>query len=397
MDNEPLKGIRVIDLSRILAGPYCTMLLGDMGAEVFKVEQPGSGDGSRQWGPPWIGSESAYYLSVNRNKKSLTLNLKNPEAQDILRQLIDHADIVVENFKPGTLRKLKLDFESLSINRPELIYCSITGYGQDGPYRDRPGFDFMIQAQGGIMSVTGPVEGPPYKVGVAILDISAGLHAAIAILAALYHREQTGLGQYIDIALLDTQVSWLVNVAHNYFATGLKPERFGNAHPNIVPYEIFPTQDSHLALAIGTDGQYQLFCKVVDRPDLWNDERFQTNASRVEHRQTLIPLLQKLFREKPTSAWVDLLTQSGIPAGPINDIPTIMNDPQILSRQMVQTVEHPTLGIIDQLGHVAKFSATPATIRLAPPLLGEHTESVLREELGLSNTDLTRLRQEGAI
>ncbi|MFU8771035.1 MAG: CaiB/BaiF CoA transferase family protein [Anaerolineales bacterium] len=397
MDNEPLKGIRVIDLSRILAGPYCTMLLGDMGAEVIKVEQPGSGDGSRQWGPPWIGSESAYYLSVNRNKKSLTLNLKNPEAQDILRQLIDHADIVVENFKPGTLRKLKLDFESLSINRPELIYCSITGYGQDGPYRDRPGFDFMIQAQGGIMSVTGPVEGPPYKVGVAILDISAGLHAAIAILAALYHREQTGLGQYIDIALLDTQVSWLVNVAHNYFATGLKPERFGNAHPNIVPYEIFPTQDSHLALAIGTDGQYQLFCKVVDRPDLWNDERFQTNASRVEHRQTLIPLLQKLFREKPTSAWVDLLTQSGIPAGPINDIPTIMNDPQILSRQMVQTVEHPTLGIIDQLGHVAKFSATPATIRLAPPLLGEHTESVLREELGLSNTDLTRLRQEGAI
>jgi crotonobetainyl-CoA:carnitine CoA-transferase CaiB-like acyl-CoA transferase len=392
-----LTGIRVIDLSRILAGPYCTMLLGDMGAEVIKVEQPGTGDGSRQWGPPWVGSESAYYLSINRNKQSITLNLKHTEGQAILKRLIATSDILIENFMPGTTQRMGLDYETLAVDSPGLIYCSITGYGQNSPYKDRPGFDFMIQAQGGIMSITGPVEGPPHKVGVAVLDVTAGMYAGIAILGALHYRDQTGRGQYIDVALLDSQIGWLVNVAQNYFATGKKPARLGNAHPNIVPYEVFPTQDGYLALAIGSDVQYKRFCEIVQRPDLWENGEYQINAGRVKNRQTLIPKLQDLFRERCTSEWLDLLTENKIPAGPINDIPTLFADPHVMAREMVQEIEHPTQGRIKQIGPVAKFSETPAILRQPPPLLGEHTESILKNELGYTNTEITRLRTEGVI
>ena len=397
MTEGALTGIRVLDCSRILAGPYCTMMLGDMGAEVIKVEQPGVGDGSRHWGPPWVESESAYFQSVNRNKKSLTLNLKHPEGQVIFKKLAATADVLVENFMPGAMKKMGLDHETLSTGHPGLVYCSITGYGQNGPYRDRPGFDFMIQAQGGIMSITGPVGGPPYKVGVAIVDITAGLFASNAILAALHYRDLTGRGQYIDIALLDTQIAWLVNVAHNYFTTGQPPTRYGNAHPNIVPYEVLPTHDGYLALAIGTDAQYQRFCEVTGRPDLWEDKRFQTNAGRVEHRDELIPILEDLFRRRISADWIELLVDQKIPVGPINDIPTLFNDPQVAAREMVQEIEHPTLGCIRQLGPVPKFMKTPATIRKAPPLLGEDTDAILGEELGYSNADLSRLRSEGAI
>lgn len=397
MTDGALTGIRVIDLSRILAGPYCTMLLGDMGADVIKIEQPGTGDGSRQWGPPWVGSESAYYLSINRNKQSMTLNLKHPEGQTILKRLIATADILIENFMPGTTQRMGLDYETLAGDSPGLIYCSITGYGQNGPYKDRPGFDFMIQAQGGIMSITGPVEGSPQKVGVAILDVTAGMYAGIAILGALHYRDQTGCGQYIDLALLDSQIGWLINMAQNYFATGKRPARLGNAHPNIVPYEVFPTQDGYLALAVGSDAQYQRFCEVVQRPDLWESEEFQNNAGRVENRQTLIPKLQDLFRQRSTSEWLDLLTENKVPAGPINDIPTIFADPQVAAREMVQEMEHPTQGSIKQIGPVAKFSKTPATLRRPPPLLGEHTESILQNELGYTSTEIARLRTEGVI
>jgi formyl-CoA transferase len=392
-----LKGIRVLDCSRILAGPYCTMMLGDLGAEVIKVEQPGLGDGSRQWGPPWVEGESAYFLSVNRNKKSLTLNLKHPEALEIFKKLAAKTDILVENFLPGTMAKFGLDYQTLSVGNPGLIYCSITGYGQNGPYKDHPGFDFMIQAQGGIMSITGPADGPPHKVGVAIVDITAGLYANSAILAALFARERTGRGQYIDVALLDAQIGWLVNVAHNYFATGEQPARYGNAHPNIVPYEVFPTKDGYLALAVGSDSQYQRLCEVIQRPDLWQDERFQTNAGRVKDRDVLIPILQDLFRVRPTAEWIELLEEHKIPAGPINDIPTLLADPQVTARHMVQEIQHPTLGLVKQLGPVAKLNRTPASIREAPPSLGEHTGMILTGELGYTQADLARLRAEGAI
>ena len=397
MTPEALEGIRVIDLSRILAGPYCSMLLGDMGAEIIKIEQPGTGDGSRQWGPPWIAGESAYYLSVNRNKKSLTLNLKHPEGQAILKKLIASADILVENFLPGTLERMGLDYPTLSANFPGLIYCSITGYGQNGPYKDRPGYDFIIQAQGGLMSITGPADGQPYKVGVAIVDITAGLYALSAILAALHYRKRSGRGQYIDVALLDAQIAWMVNVAHNYFATGEAPTRYGNAHPNIVPYEIFQTSDGHLGLGIGTDAQYQRFCEVIGRTDLWEDKRFQSNAGRVEHRDVLVPLLNEVFPSRSTSVWIELFVNNNIPAGRVNDLPSLFSDPQVAAREMVQEIQHPDLGPIKQLSPVARLSETPARICLAPPRLGEHTDSLLRTELGYTEVDLVRLESEGVI
>lgn len=373
------------------------MLMADMGAEVLKVEQPGVGDGSRHWGPPWVGDQSAYFLSVNRNKKSITLNLKHKEGQEILKKLLSNADILVENFRPGTLKRMGLDYESLSKDFPGLIYCSITGYGQTGPYKDRPGFDFMIQAQGGLMSLNGPVEGPPYKVGVAIVDVTAGLYAISAILAALHFRSQTGEGQHIDIALLDSQIAWLINVAHNYFATDSAPARHGNAHPNIVPYEVIPTRDGYVALAIGTDNQFQRFCEIIDRPELGENEYFKTNAGRVQNREQLISILQSLFQERSSAEWIDLCLKHNIPVGPINDIPTVLSDPQVKSRGMVQEIDHPTLGRIQQLGPVAKFSKTPAELRAAPPLLGEHTESILRDEVGYQIANIAQLKADGVI
>ena len=392
-----LDGIRVIDFSRVLAGPYCTMTLGDLGADVIKVEQPGTGDGARQWGPPWVGEESAYFLSANRNKRSVTLNLKHEEGQRLARELIASSDVLVENFRPGTAKKLGLDYETISSENSSLIYCSISGYGQNGPYKARSGYDFMIQAQGGILSITGPEEGPPSKVGVAIVDITAGLHATNAILASLLHRKKTGDGQFIDIALLDVQVGWLANVAHNYFATGEAPGRFGNAHPNIVPYQTFSTSNGYLAVAVGTDAQFGRLCAALGRADLGKNPKYQTNADRVEHRETLVPKLQEIFGARSAAEWIELLIEHRIPAGPVNDIPTVLNDPQVRAREMVQEVEHSSLGVIQQLGPVPKLSRTPARVRKAPPTLGEDTESVLLNELGRSPSEIESLRAEAVI
>ena len=392
-----LDGIRVIDFSRVLAGPYCTMTLGDLGADVIKVEQPGTGDGARQWGPPWVGEESAYFLSANRNKRSVTLNLKHEEGQRLARELIASSDVLVENFRPGTAKKLGLDYETISSENSSLIYCSISGYGQNGPYKARSGYDFMIQAQGGILSITGPEEGPPSKVGVAIVDITAGLHATNAILASLLHRKKTGDGQFIDIALLDVQVGWLANVAHNYFATGEAPGRFGNAHPNIVPYQTFSTSNGYLAVAVGTDAQFGRLCAALGRADLGKNPKYQTNADRVEHRETLVPKLQEIFGARSAAEWIELLIEHRIPAGPVNDIPTVLNDPQVRAREMVQEVEHSSLGVIQQLGPVPKLSRTPARVRKAPPTLGEDTESVLLNELGRSAAEVEALRAEAVI
>lgn len=336
-----LEGIRILDLTRVLAGPYCTMMLGDYGAEVIKIEAPERGDDTRQWGPPWAEGESAYFLTANRNKKSLTLNLKHEEGQKILQRLAKRSDVLIENFKIGTMRRLGLDYESLKSINPSLIYCSISGYGQTGPYRDLPGYDFVIQAQGGIMSITGPIDGSPQKVGVAIVDIAAGLFASSAIQAALRHRDKTGKGQFIDIALLDTQVALLANVAQNYLISGVTPGRFGNAHPNIVPYEVFSTADGYIAIGIGNDSQFEGFCRVADCMSLWKEKKYQTNPGRVEHRSELVPKLQSIFKTKNNATWVKLLQDELIPVGPINSIPQVLNDPHSLERDMVQTITHP--------------------------------------------------------
>lgn len=397
MSPSALAGLRVIDFSRVLAGPYCTMLLADLGADVIKVEHPQGGDDTRQWGPPWLDGESAYFLSVNRNKRSLTLNLKHQKGRELAHQLAISADILVENFKVGTMAKYGLDYETLSQQNPGLIYCSITGYGQNGPDRDRAGYDFIVQAEAGLMSIIGPPEGPPYKVGVAIVDITAGMFASHAILAALYSRQQTGRGQMIDIALLDSQIAWLANVAQNYLVSGQAPKRYGNAHPNIVPYEVFQTSDGYLALGVGNDKQYQRLCDVAGRTDLRDDARFQTNPGRVTFRDELIPKLQEVFRSRPTATWIEQLSAMGIPVGPINDIPTVMQHPQVQARQMVQIIQRPDGKDVPQLGPVAKYSATPARIYRHPPALGEHSQEILRQDLNLADHEIEELILEKVI
>lgn len=397
MPDSLLSDVRILDLSRVLAGPYCTMVLADYGADVIKVEEPGSGDGTRAWGPPWVGEESTYFLSANRNKRSITVDLKTPEGRQIVHELATHADVVIENFKVGGAAKLGVEYATLAAINPRLVYCSITGYGQSGPYRDRAGYDFIIQAQGGIMSITGPEEGEPHKVGVAIADITAGLFAATAILAALHERTRSGKGQAIDVALLDSQIAWLANVAQNCLATGKPPPRYGNAHPSIVPYEIFPAADGHIAVGIGTDGQYRKFCTAAGRPDLADDERFRTNRARVEHRNELIPRLRAIFGTRSSAAWLELFESLGVPAGLINDIATVLDDPQVRARAMVQEIDHPTAGRIKLLGPVAKFGRTPADVRAAPPPLGHHTDEVLRNLLGYDSERIAELRRHGVI
>ena len=401
--NGSLSDLLILDLSRVLAGPYATMMLGDLGARVIKIEQPGRGDDTRRWGPPFTANgESAYFLCVNRNKESMTLNLKSAEGRAILVELVRQADVLVENFKVGTMAELGLDFFSLHEVNPALIYCSITGYGQTGPYAHRPGYDIAIEAEAGIMSITGPADtadsnGEPYKVGVAIVDITAGMNAVIAILAALHHRTLTGQGQHIDIALYDTQLSWLANVASSYLISGEAPKRVGNAHASIVPYQTVSTADGWLMLAVGNDGQFARLCNVIGRPEWATNERFATNPARVAHRSTLIPALEAVLQTRPKAEWYALLTAAEVPCSPVNDIPTALADPHTAARQMVQTVNHPITGSIPLIGPAAKMSATPPQIRSAPPLLGEHTNPILGSILDYTNEQVALLRTKGVI
>ncbi len=392
----PLDGVRVVDLTRVLAGPYCTMMLGDMGADVIKVEMPGRGDDSRAWGPPWAGTESAYFLSANRNKRSVTLNFRTEGGRRVLLELVRRGDVLVENFIPGTLDRLGLGYEHLKEINPGLIYCSVSGYGYDGPYATRPGYDFIAQAEGGIMSVTGEPDGPPMKVGVAIADITTGMFAAAAILAALRHRDRTGHGQRVEVSLLESVVGWLANVASNYLVSGEVPRRYGNAHPNVVPYQAFATADGWVAVGVGNDAQFRRFCDVIGRPDLADDPRFKTNSDRVVNRDALIPILGEIFKTRTTAEWIEALVAADLPCGPINTIDKVFEHPQVLHRQMLAEVNHPTAGRIKLVGIPYKFTGTPLSIRRHPPTLGEHTEEVLRE-LGYTEADIAALRAEGAI
>jgi len=387
-----LEGIRVLDLSRVLAGPYCTMMLGDLGADVIKVEVPERGDDTRHWGPPFArGGESAYYLCTNRNKRSMTLNLKSDRGLSILKELIQRSDILVENFRVGTLEGWGLSYAELQRIRPGLIYCTITGYGYTGPYRDKPGYDFVIQAQGGVMSITGPAEGEPYKVGVAIADITAGLYACNAILASLYARKQTGEGQRIDISLLDSQVAWLANVAINYLISGENPRRYGNAHPNIVPYQVFKARDDYFALGVGNDLQWKKLCAILEQ-DAWaEDERFATNAGRVENRDILIPLLADQFKRQNVDQWLSKIEAIGIPIAPINSIDRVFDDPQVLAREMKVNTPRPTAGLVPMVGSPLAIPTSPVDYRLPPPLLGEHTEEILKELLNYDQAGVKEL------
>ena len=381
MKNQPLHGIRVLDLSRVLAGPYCTMVLGDLGADVIKVEPP-DGDETRAWGPPFAAGESAYYLCVNRNKRGMVVNLKTDEGRAILRDLAMKCDVLVENFRPGTLARYGLDYDVLRSDHPRLVYCSISGFGQTGPLRDRPGYDFMIQAMGGIMSVTGDPDGEPMKVGVAVADLFAGQNAVIAILAALQARERTGKGQYIDIALFDSQLGWLANVASNFLISGDLPERYGNAHPNIVPYQVFAASNGWFALAVGNDRQFVRLCDVIGQPEWGSDERFATNAARVTHRDELIPLLKPIFTLRRVDEWLSMLETADIPCGPINTLDRVFAEPQVAAREMLVTMKHPTIGELPQVGSSLKFSQTPVEYKIPPPRLGEHTDEILKDVLG---------------
>ena len=388
-----LEGVRVLDLSRVLAGPYCTMMLGDLGADILKIEAPGLGDDTRHWGPPFTaGGESAYFLCVNRNKRSMTLNLKSDQGIQILKDLIAQSDVLVENFRVDTMDKWGLSYETLQLLHPGLIYCSITGYGYTGPYRNLPGYDFIIQAQGGVMSITGPEEGEPFKVGVAIADITAGLFACNAILAALYDHQISGRGQRIDISLLDSQVAWLANVGSNYLISGEIPIRYGNAHPNIVPYQTFKASDGYFALGIGNDGQWRQFCERAGKKEWAEDSRFKTNANRVENRKNLIPLLEGLFCQHEIAHWLSILEEVGVPCGPINSIDQLLDDPQVQAREMVIQVAHPSAGPIKMVASPLKIPTTPVDVRLPPPLLGEHTGQILHDLLGYDKKTVEELR-----
>jgi crotonobetainyl-CoA:carnitine CoA-transferase CaiB-like acyl-CoA transferase len=398
----PLSHLVVLDLSRVLAGPWCTQLLADLGAEVIKIEKPGSGDDTRSWGPPFLKDldgrdtgEAAYYLSCNRGKKSVAVDFTRREGRDLVQELAKGADIVVENFKVGGLTKYGLDYASLSALNSRLVYCSITGFGQTGPYAERAGYDFIIQGMGGFMSVTGERDdlpgGGPQKAGIAISDLMTGMYACSAILAAIAHREAAGVGQHVDVALFDTQVAMMAVMNMNYLVSGKVPGRAGNAHQNIVPYQVFPCADGHLILAVGNDAQFARFCDVAGKPEWARDPRFAVNAERVRRREQLVPLIEAVMRTRTQTSWLEALEAVGVPCGPINRLDQVFSDPQVLSRGMRLELSHPISGTVPQVGNPLHFSATPVAYTQAPPLLGEHTASVLRERLHLSDRALEEL------
>jgi crotonobetainyl-CoA:carnitine CoA-transferase CaiB-like acyl-CoA transferase len=414
---QPLRGVRVLDLSRVLAGPWCTQTLADLGADVIKVERPPGadsrgGDDTRGWGPPFLKdrdghdtAEAAYYLGTNRNKRSITVDIARPEGQALVRRIAIESDVFVENYKVGDMARYGLDYPSLAALNPRIVYCSITGFGQTGPYRDRAGYDYAIQGMGGLMSVTGPSRteiddhrsgGGPQKVGVAVADLFTGMYASVAILGALRHRDRTGQGQAIDMALLDTQVAMLANLGANYLTTGIAPQRMGNAHQNIVPYQVFEVADGHLILAVGNDSQFAKLCSVAGRPELAADPRFASNAARVRHRQVLVPMLAALLKERTRSAWLDALEAAKVPCGPINDLAEVFADPQVRARTMTVQMPHPLAGTVELVASPIKFSATPVRYVRPPPLLGEHTAEVLRE-FGLDEAEVAALRRARAI
>ena len=401
---QPLENIRILDITRALAGPYCTMMLGDLGADVIKVERPGSGDETRGWGPPFVGKpygpypgESAYFIAANRNKRSLTINIQSAEGQEIIRKLAGISDVLVENYRTGDLDRLGLGYAALHEQFPKLIYCSVSGYGRTGPYADRPGYDAVIQGEGGMMSITGPVEGPPSRVGIPITDITSGMFAATAILAALRARDLTGEGQLVDISLFDAHLALLTNVASNYLVGGKPPSRLGNAHPNLVPYDAFSARDGWFVLGVANDKQWGLLCDVLDRPAWKTDERFAAKRNRVANREELVDELNRIFSQRDVDDWLADLVKAGLPCGRINSIPEVFSHPQAEARQMTQESQHPTAGTVRLTGFPYKLSETPAEIHLPPPLLGEHTEEVLTGLLGYSQEEVSSLRDRGAV
>lgn len=393
---KPLEGIRVLDLTRVLAGPFCTMILADMGADIIKVEQPGKGDDTRAFGPPFTQGESAYFLSINRNKRSITLDIKSDAGKEVLRRLIKRSDVLVENFRPGALKRLGFDYAGASAINPRLIYASVSGFGQTGPWSAKPGYDLAIQGIGGIMSITGDPSGPPYKVGVSQADLVAGLYAVQGILLALYAREKTGQGQLVDVGMLDCQISLLTFQAGIYFMTGVSPTRKGNQHPTICPYETFKASDRYINIAIGNDKLWQKFCELLGLGNLRNHQDFATNPKRVENRDRLFPLIQERIGARESAHWLGIFEENGIPSGPIFSVEEALTHPHTVARQMVCSVTHPVLGELRQTGIPVKLSGTPGEIHSAPPRLGEHTEPVLRE-LGFSQGDIKSMRAAEAI
>ena len=393
----PLDGIRVLDLTRVLAGPYCTMFLGDLGAEVVKVEQPGIGDDTRGWGPPFTGGESAYFLCVNRNKKSITIDLKSTEGVALLRRLAERADVLIENFRPGTMERLNLGEKDLRAANPRLIYASLSGFGADGPMSDAPGYDLIVQAWGGLMSITGPADGEPSKVGVAIIDLVAGLMLGKSIAAALFAREKLGVGQKIDTSLLEAEVACLINVGSNYLVEGNIPRRWGNAHPSIVPYQSFKTEDGYLVIGVASEGIWRRFCQAIGRAEWADDSRFEKNSNRVENRSLLIGLLAEIFLSRSTDEWLKLLNSAEVPCAPVQTVDQVFKAPQVLHREMLVQVEHPTAGTVRMAGIPVKFSLTPASVRLPPPLLGQHNEEVLESWLGIDDKEISELKRKTVI
>jgi formyl-CoA transferase len=401
---RPLVNIRILDMTRALAGPYCTMMLGDLGADVLKVERPDSGDDSRGWGPPFVGipygpypGESAYFLAANRNKRSLTVNLQTPDGQEIIRRLASISDVLVENYRTGALDQMGLGYPELHSLYPRLVYCSISGYGRTGPLAERPGYDAILQAEGGMMSITGEVDGPPSRVGIPIVDITAGMFAATSILAALHARDRTGEGQQIDISLFDSEIALMANVASNYLVGGDQPRRLGNAHPNLAPYEAFSARDGWFMLGAANERQWGLLCDMLGRPDMKTDSRFATNRHRVAHREALVDELNRIFSQRDVNDWLADIAKADLPCGPINSLPQVFAHPQALAREMTLESEHPTAGTVRMTGFPYKLSQTPAEIQRPPPRLGEHTEEVLTGLLSYSPEGVASLRDQGAI